>query len=141
MSESTQHLDLVRRIVAYVRSRFSGMQHVVTLHDLPGAIGCDKPPKIGSFRPDVYAVDAPMTCTIIGEAKTTADLETEHTRAQFESFLQYLRAGTKPLFIVAVPWQVSTRARGMLSAIGTRLKIGDDVEIVIIDDIEAGYEH
>ena len=39
-----------------------------------------------SNRPDVYAIDAPQTQTIVGEAKTQGDLETEHTHKQFAGF-------------------------------------------------------
>jgi hypothetical protein len=47
--ESSQHLDLVRRILAYIRKNFAGIEQVAIWHDLPGLVGCDKPPKIDAF--------------------------------------------------------------------------------------------
>ena len=107
---------------------------MATLHDLPNFIGCDKPPKIGAFRPDVYAVDAPLTRTIVGEAKTQADLETDHTRAQFVSFIRFLRLQQNAVLVVAVPWQARATARSLLDALLGADK--ESIRIVVIDDVE-----
>ena len=108
---------------------------MATLHDLPNFIGCDKPPKIGVFRPDVYAIDAPLTRTIVGEAKTQADLETDHTKAQFVSFIRFLRLQQNAVLVVAVPWQAKATARSLLDAL-----LGSDresIRVVVIDDLES----
>lgn len=136
MPESSKHLELVQCILAYIRWNYSGIQHVATLYDLPGFIGCDKPPKIGTFRPDVYAIDAPLTRAIIGEAKTQLDLETDHTKEQFVSFISYLRLQRNAVFVVAVPWQAKARARSILEALARRLDT-DSVQVVVIDDAES----
>jgi len=133
--ESSKHLELVQRILAYIRSNFAGIQQVAVLHDLPGFVGCDKPPKVGAFRPDVYAIDAPVTRTVIGEAKTIADLETDHSREQFEAFLGYLRLQRNPTLIASVPWQAKATARSLLQMLCGRLEAGA-VQIVVIDDVE-----
>lgn len=136
MPESSQHLDLVQRIVDYVRIRFAGSKHLVTMHDLPGPIACDKPPVIGTFRPDVYAIDAPLTRTIIGEAKTTLDLERDHSIEQLSAFFAYLLTQPSPTMIVAVPWQAKATARSLLQMVGRRLEIRDAIELVVLDDVE-----
>jgi len=105
------------------------------LHDLPGFIGCDKPPKIGAYRPDVYAIDAPLTRTIVGEAKTQLDLESDHTKDQFISFLTFLQLQQNAMFIVGVPWQAKATARGILESLKRSLTT-NDVEIVVIDDVQ-----
>lgn len=105
------------------------------LHDLPGFIGCDKPPKIGNFRPDVYAVDAPLTKTIVGEAKTQLDLETDHTKAQLASFISFLKLQRNAVLVVAVPWQAKPTARSMLQGLANRLGAAE-IRVVVIDDIE-----
>jgi hypothetical protein len=112
------------------------MQRVAVLHDLPGLVGCDKPPKVGAFRPDVYAIDAPVTRTIIGEAKTATDLETEHSGMQFAAFLTYLRLQPNPILIASVPWHAKATARSLLQVLSSRLDAGA-VEIVVLDDVEA----
>lgn len=128
------HLELVSHIVSYISTKYSGFQYVSTLHDLPGAIGGEKPPKIGAFRPDVYAIDAPLTKTIVGEAKTQSDLETDHTRKQFHAFLRFLQSQTNSVFILAVPWQAKARGRTLLHSIQSELE-ASAVEIVVIDNI------
>ncbi len=135
MPESSKHLDLVRCILAYIRKNYSGLHHVAILHDLPGFIGCDKPPKIGAYRPDVYAIDAPLTRTIVGEAKTQLDLESDHTKDQFISFLTFLQLQQNAMFIVGVPWQAKATARGILESLKRSLTT-NDVEIVVIDDVQ-----
>lgn len=107
---------------------------MTTLHDLPGRVGCDKPPKIGSYRPDVYAIDAPVTRTVVGEAKTQFDLETDHSTGQFTAFLRYLRLQPNPTLIVAVPWQAKATARTRLQSIRSQTD-AQVVEIVVVDDV------
>ncbi len=135
MPESSKHLDLVRRVLEYIRKQHCGIEHVATLHDLPGVIGCDKPPKIGAYRPDVYALDAPLTKTIVGEAKTQADLEAEHSKDQFAAFLKYLRLQPNPSLVVGVPWQAKATARTLLQNLCRRFD-AQNVQIVIVDDVE-----
>ncbi len=110
------------------------MDAVATIHDLPGRVGCEKPPMIGQFKPDVYAIDAPITRTIIGEAKTQGDLETNHTDAQFRSFMNFLRLQPNPVFILAVPWQARVLARTILVAVQQELQ-ASRVQLVVLDDI------
>lgn len=108
------------------------------LHDLPGLIGCDKPPKIGAYRPDVYAIDAPLTRTIVGEAKTQADLETDHTREQLRAFMGFLRLQDNAVFVLAVPWQAKARGRTLLQAVGHEMD-APGVRIVVIDEVQRDY--
>jgi hypothetical protein len=134
MAESVTHLELVSQILSYIRSNYVGLRYVSTLHDLPGIIGCEKPPKIGDFRPDVYAIDAPLTRTIIGEAKTQSDLESDHSRRQFQAFLRFLRLQHNSVFILAVPWQVHSRARTLLRSI-QKVVDASVVDILVLDNI------
>lgn len=134
MAESATHLELISRILEYIKDAYSGINHVSTLHDLPGVIGCEKPPKIGNFRPDVYAIDAPLTRTVVGEAKTVGDLESGHTREQIKAFLRFLRFQSNSVFILAVPWQINIRARNLLESI--QIEAGASmVDTIVIDNI------
>ena len=134
MAESEKHLELVSCILAHIENTYVGLNSVAIIHDLPGRIGCDKPPKIGQFRPDVYAIDAPLTRTIIGEAKTQSDLETNHTATQFRAFMSFLRLQPNPVFILAVPWQVRVLARTLLLAVQRELH-ASSVLLVVLDDL------
>jgi len=134
LGESAKHLELVSRILSHIEKTYVGMDAVATIHDLPGTIGCEKPPKIGQFKPDVYAIDAPLTRTIIGEAKTQSDLETNRTAAQFNAFMNFLRLQPNPVFILAVPWQARVLARTLLLALQRELQ-ASSVQLVVLDDI------
>ena len=134
VAESSTHLDLVKRILDHIAHHYHGVSAVAVLHDLPGRIGCTKPPRIGAYRPDVYAIDAPLTQTIVGEAKTQGDLETEHSHKQFAAFLQFLALQNHGVFILGVPWQAKVRGLGLLKGIGREAGI-HAVRIVIVDDV------
>lgn len=126
----------MQRIVAYLRARFHNDAHLAVLHDLPAAPGNDKPPMIDSFRPDVFALDAPLTRVVIGEAKTALDLETAHSLGQFSSYLKYLCRQPQPLLVVAVPWQVKARARAVVQPLAALQDSGAAIELVVIDEVE-----
>ena len=110
-------------------------QQLLVLHDLPGPIGSEKPPAIGGFRPDVYAADIGKQTVIVGEAKTTADIETEHSRAQYVAYARHLSLFDSPTLILAVPWHLRVRAKTLL-----RLAIEEantpHVARRVIDDME-----
>jgi len=126
---------LLERLHTYVQKRINSNQHLTVLHDLPGVIGCEKPPYIGQFRPDLYASDAPTSCVIIGEAKTAQDLETPRSREQINAFARYLALYPGSTFILAVPWQLRVRAQTiMLQAL--RSAGADQVAPVVVDDLQ-----
>jgi hypothetical protein len=137
--ESDKHLELVQCIVGYITNVYIGIDSVATLRDLPGTVRGNKPPKIGEYRPDIYAIDAPLTRTIVGEAKTQTDLETDHTRRQFHAFMSFLRLQPKPVFIVAVPWQAKARGRNLLEKVAKELD-ASEVEIVVLDEVRTDVD-
>ena len=46
----------------------------------------ERPPRIEGYVPDVFVTDVPTTTTLIGEAKTQQDIETDHSRRQIFAF-------------------------------------------------------
>jgi hypothetical protein len=120
MAESTQHLQLLQRILDYVWLTFGELYSLSVLHDLPTTVGGEKPPRLGGFCPDVYATDVPVTTTIIGEAKTARDLETEHSRNQLTAFIAHLSSQSSGVLIVAVPWQSTGAAQRMLRQLASK---------------------
>src|SRR5687768_4988999 len=115
MPESQIHIRLVARIVSHVTAQFPDCCLCV-LRDHPESNKCEKPPGIGGYHPDVFAEDTPPTFTIIGEAKTAEDLETDHSKLQFRAFLSYLQLRPKPRLIVATQWYAVNSARSLLAA-------------------------
>ena len=120
MAESTQHLQLLRRIIEYVQLAYGEFYSLSVLHDLPTRVGGEKPPRVGGFSPDVYATDVPVTTTIIGEAKTAQDLETAHSRKQLTAFIAYLNSQPNGVLVVSVPWQSVGAAQRMLKQLVTK---------------------
>ena len=86
MSESPQHLRLVRAILTYVGREFPDATALAVFDDTAVSASGERPPRINGYVPDVYAADVPPSMTIIGEAKTRRDLETARSREQIASF-------------------------------------------------------
>jgi hypothetical protein len=135
VAESLQHVRLVERAIVYIKRVYGPLYALVVMHDLPGQLGGDHPPRIGGYVPDIYALDAPPSIIIIGEAKTHEDLDTEHSRRQFFAFLKYANQQSSGVFILAVPWQVAATARNLLQRL-TRQQGLERVRIVVIDDVQ-----
>ena len=114
MPESLNHTALLDRLFKYVTYTFDPDGRFLVLHDLPSAIGCDKPPMIEGFRPDLYASHGALQSVIIGEAKTAKDLETVHSREQYRAYARHLSCCLDPTFILAVPWPLRVRARTLM---------------------------
>lgn len=137
MPESSQHQDLIVRTIDHVGQRFGGLYSLRIRHDLPQLIGSDKPPRIGGFTPDIYAFDTPLTLTIIGEAKTPQDLETDHSRSQLKAFIEYLIGQPRGVFILAVNFTRTPAARRVLSTVRRQVGRPDpNLEIFVLDELQ-----
>ena len=108
--ESSLHVKLVEAAVAEIKRRHCDLYSLTILVDLPSA-GRDRPTLIGGYVPDIFAVDTPETCRIIGEAKTAPDCETPRSQLQFIAFLTHLSWFPRGLFYLSVPWFYRTRAQ------------------------------
>lgn len=137
MPESSQHQQLIERTITYIRERFSDEYSLTIFHDLPKELGEPRPPRIGQFTPDVYAVTVPPTITIIGEAKTPDDLEAEHSRMQYLEYLQYLDTRPNGLLVLAVTFYKIPAAHRMMSSILRRSEVANTCQIVFIDETRA----
>ena len=137
MPESARHARLVSAIVAHAERRLGNISELVVREDAVQPCRGERPPRISGFTPDVYATDVPTTITLIGEAKTAADLETAHSRAQIAAFLQYLAHTPGGLLVLAVPITVMARAKSILKELSAHL--GTDVpRTEVIDDSSTG---
>lgn len=113
--ESLMHVSLVKAAAAEIRRRHEDLYSLTMYVDLPSA-GRDRPEMIGGYIPDIFAIDTPETCRIIGEAKTAADCETPRSRLQFIAFLTHLSRFPNGLFYLAVPWFYRVRARTLVES-------------------------
>lgn len=134
MAESQEHVDLVKALYVWVKERFGdSFYDFYILSDLPESM--EKPDVIGGFRPDLFA-RAPGHLTLIGEAKTIADLETEHTRQQVAAFLRFLSGAPGAVFVIATPWPAHASAKNLVSTIARQTGI-TNVEIRLLRQWEA----
>ena len=122
MNESPTHFELVGKLLAWISANYSNTDSLCVFRDGLNVRASDKPPLVGSFFPDVFAEDTPPTLTIIGEAKTAADLETQHSRKQFRAFIEYLRVCENPHLVVATPWHAQPTAKTIISLITSELR-------------------
>ena len=135
MAESTNHVELLRRLIAFVQDTMNANHEMVVMHDLPASIGAEKPPTVGGFRPDLYATDAVRQLVVIGEAKTTFDIESDHSRAQYLAYAQHLRSCPEPILILSVPWHLRVRAKTLLR-LATKAANAPHIVCRVIDDME-----
>lgn len=136
LAESNKHSALVEIIIRYIRREHAHIAALGIIDDLSSPLHAEKPNRIDGFVPDVYAFDAPLTTIIIGEAKTEADLETEHSKKQISAFLTFLGHQKTGIFILAVPWQAKRRAKAIVVTL--REAVGAaSVESITLDDLGA----
>ncbi|HVL40000.1 MAG TPA: hypothetical protein VM328_11475 [Fimbriimonadaceae bacterium] len=84
----------------------------------------------------MHATDVPTTTTLIGEAKTQQDLETDHSRQQISAFLDYLASTPRGIFVLAVPFAAGATARRLIAEL--RTPYGEaPTSIVVLDGSES----
>lgn len=81
-----------------------------------------RPPTIEGHVPDIYVFHDGLT--IVGEAKTPADVESRHSRSQYNAFLTYLSRQPNSSFVFAAPWHVINAGASLVTA--TKRKVGAD---------------
>jgi len=120
MPESQTHLNLVKNIKIYIDSDIPNSKNFLILSDTPESLN-NLPLKINNeFRPDVFAQDNNGRI-IIGEAKTTKDLETSHSKNQIKCFIHYLMKKEDSVFILATPLISINTAKNLLRIIKRKL--------------------
>ena len=131
MSESAQHQQLVRLIIEDIIGEVGPSNTALVTTD--AVDGFALPPLTNEgFRPDVYYLfDNRM---IIGEAKTSDDIDRLHSRSQYESYIKKcsLFQGSAT-FIMAVPWMDHATAHNIIRKI--RKQYPGDYTIKILDGI------
>ena len=130
MGESFEHIRLVKAIRSYVGGLVPDGTQILIKSDLPESF--EKPEKNErGYRSDIrYCYQCNL---IIGEAKTTKDLETSHTQSQIESYLiecnEYNGSST---FILGVPMADFSCAQNVITTAQRRL--GTKVSVVVINE-------
>ena len=134
MPESATHAGLVQAIIDYMEREFGTLAEIAVREDVVLARRGERPPRVGGFVPDVYATDVPTTRTLIGEAKTQRDLETDHSRQQIEAFLSYLAQTPNGVFVLSVPLPAGATARRQVAELGMRVP-ESETQVIVLDGI------
>ena len=87
MPESAAHAALVQAVILYAEREFGSLADIAVREDAVRPMRGERPPRIEGYVPDVFVTDVPTTTTLIGEAKTQQDIETDHSRRQIFAFL------------------------------------------------------
>jgi len=111
MSESIAHTRLVGVIVNWVKAKYSATPGLCLFCDCPPVLETEKPSPIEGFFPDVCAVTTPPALTLLGEAKTSTDLESPRSFNQLLAFFRFLAARPQPTLVIATPWQAIVTAK------------------------------
>ena len=134
MAVSRRHEELVDAIVDWLQTQHPNSG---ALSISAESIFCEhlpNPPLINGFIPDVYAVGMVEARTIIGEAKTSRDLETQHSRAQFEAFLTHLTDCRNAQLVIATPWTSVNTAKAIIRSIRKRQHI-NSVDVIYLEPL------
>ena len=116
MSESLLHQRLVSVLLEDMKA-CAGTPPPFIYADSHGA---SLPPLIGNVRPDVYAHFTQHDRAIVGEAKTSVDMESMRTLQQLEQYFEHLKRKTAGEIWLAVPWVSAGAAMRVCTAIKAR---------------------
>jgi len=133
MGESESHNRLVKSIVDWIASTYFNGEVRHILADLPDRNVHSRPRKIGEAIPDAYAL-LPTGGVVIGEAKTSTDLENRHTEGQLRSYLRFCKLSPESLIVIAVPWPVTALAKDRLKYL-KRLEKLEEVRTIVLDKL------
>ncbi|MDN4631973.1 hypothetical protein QCD71_10645 [Sphingomonas sp. PsM26] len=92
--------------------------------------GRDRPHHCGGYCPDLFASDLPTTFEVIGEAKTSSDIERPRSHRQLAGFLEHLSVQQEAYLYVCVPHPTVVRARTIIARIRTPADAAVRVEVI-----------
>ncbi|NKB32620.1 MAG: hypothetical protein GKR91_05930 [Pseudomonadales bacterium] len=106
------HSELTLLIIDWLNSNFD-MGDMLVFVDDP-ILNSEKPPRIGSSIPDVYAKLLIENIEIIGEAKPGYDLTTSRTEKQLTDYISYIAKNKSTSLIVSTEQNTISVARKVL---------------------------
>ncbi len=137
MSESAIHAGLVQALIVFAEQELGNLLSLALRDDSVRPLRGERPPRIHGFVPDLFATDVPTTRTLIGEAKTKADLETDRSQQQIFAFLRYLSQTPQGIFALSVPPSSGATARRLVARLNAPFAAAPTYAFVI-DGISSG---
>ena len=134
MGESISHIRLVEALYKQIAITFFNGDTGPILVDHPESRPTEKPPRIYDFVPDIYASNIDDSLLVIGEAKTSKDLESNHTFNQLKAFLSFCALHKNSNFVFAVRWEMVPLARAIIKTINKEI-VKSDTNITILEKL------
>lgn len=135
MTESSQHMKLVDIIVARTHEMVPEPYWPLIAIDSQTSNNLPKSTSEG-FKPDVLYIFEGMI--IIGEAKTSNDIERPHSKSQYRSYIKKCDAfAGQAYLIIAVPWTEKISVANLIKRMIRQEKI-TNCHLIILDDISRG---
>ena len=131
MPESDLHARLVELLVNFAEREFGNLDNIVLYVDSVRSGRGETPQRIGGYVPDLLARDVPSTRTMVGEAKTQQDLETDHSCEQISAFIDFLVNTPNSLFVLCVPTISAPTAYSIVESIRASLPPSESRTIVL----------
>lgn len=135
MGETLLHTRLVSIIVNWVARQHPTTPGFCLYCDNQTVLQTEKPPPIDGFYSDVYAVTTPPAITLLGEAKTIPDIDSERSFNQLVAFLRFLSVRPGPTLIMATPWQARPTAKNLVRLAKPRAG-ATDVPVVYLTETD-----
>ncbi|WP_434510492.1 hypothetical protein [Desulfitobacterium sp. AusDCA] len=128
MSESIQHIALVRILEHRAKELIPKELWTLILLDTPESK--EAPPSTTEgYRPDLYFCFNKIL--IVGEAKTSKDVERTHSKAQYLSYLKKCSIFEgKAYLLLAVPWIEKITATNLLIQMKKCNQINCNIEVL-----------
>jgi len=120
MSESSVHIQLVEKLAQWIAVNILSGDGGSIFIDHPESKPSNKPPTINGYIPDVFVSNVPKVGLVIGEAKTSQDLERQHTEEQITAFFEYCTHFERATFVFATPWPCTRFALSFLRRLQQR---------------------
>ena len=117
MPESQSHMRLVKALVSWISKSLLNGDDGLMFIDRSTSSVVEKPPMIGRYIPDVFVPNGLKYQLIIGEAKTTNDLEKKRSIKQIKEFILKCNETENSIFILAVPWYIVPLAKSITNEI------------------------
>ena len=128
MSESNQHYELVKQILTEVKKILPKDKWVLIQSDSFSSSAIS--PKFSEgYRPDVYYEFEDLM--IVGEAKTSKDIENTRSLLQYESFLRSCAIFQgKAIFLLAVPFTEFATANNIVNRLKEKFQGAYEIKIL-----------
>lgn len=131
MSESVEHRQLIELLILKAKEIICKDNWCLISSDTPECSSIPAQTSEG-FRPDLFYEY--QNLLVIGEAKTSNDVQTKHSKMQYESYIiKCSLFSGRAFFIAAVPWKEKAAVKNLLHTL--QKKYPGNYKIIVCEGI------